>query len=837
MPSVADLYGKPSTRAQQYKSTYIDGLASQYEWLLEYYSQDPRKSPEVALYKELIDDARRDVSAIEKSLRDIREKQIDFTTRREEKNAGFRNSAQRIAYTADRADRRTEFTQEQAAERARSYNARRLSASRAEGRLAPDENMKRAVQDSYTTGAGNVTTGFDTLGATIQGSRELPKEESQVDGANYTLYKSYVAAKKQELAADPAFSELTQPQLDQAAEDAILTAVPEKYRQSVQRHQGKIDAESAAGLPKAESEVGDLSPGEIERIGGMPVSTLSTAVPESMRTEEQRLAADLEAKQDELTKLREQYESAVVGRVQDPVTAARTAFRDAYFPGTRPAFEQNRLLEMAALRTPEERDQLLQAFREYQQTQPTRGPGLLERADIFYRTPGGLLDRLMPGLDADPRARRMPAETALGGEVTDERPRLFAGKEGPRMAGDVIGGRGSTFGGGPTTLLDRRDYFEGVSERARPFIGQPIPPDQLEQIRSQPGVLQALQAEGLTVDLSDPDRPRYIQLGRVDAIMDGEAAQIPVPEVDLAEPVTPAERVEDARFDASIERYRALQARRQRLEEVKAVAAGEQLDIIVRAEGAIDRAIGAQAEALNNYQRGKDANIDEATMAVLSRNVDSSSALADEALAIAAEAQANLDRVLETELPEDTEAREVRAEVQDAEAVPRGRVGAEDYGDLPLDKPLDRRELRKMEEAPSQKSLKQRDTEAKGQAYIEALRLVKQDDGKAFQTLLGTPLGIEVADLYRANKAKGDQTNEQLLSYLAREFPRSEDQQKAAQVVFGLDIAEIESEYMGKPEESPLRPLYQQAGIELDAGSTVEEPDDPIIAPEVQEDE
>ena len=425
-------------------------------------------------------------------------------------------------------------------------------------------------------------------------------------------------------------------------------------------------------------------------------------------------------------------------------------------------------------------------------------------------------------------------------------------REGPRMAGDVIGGVGSPFEQ-PAQTLDRSFYFEGVSEGARPYIGRRPSPEMLERIRTVPEALLNMQRQGLTVDFSDPENPRYIQVTRADALMDEVTRTLPggaevtgtrftpaeeaAMATDMTEPVTPAERVEDARFDASIERYRALQARRQRLEEVKAVAAGEQLDIIVRAEGAIDRAIGAQAEALNNYQRGKDANIDEATMAVLSRNVDSSSALADEALAIAAEAQANLDRVLATELPEDTEAREVRAEVRDAEAVPPGRVGAEDYGDLPLDKPLDRRALKKVPEAPAQKSMKQRDTEAKGQAYIEALRLVKEDDGKGFQSLLGTPLGIEVADLYQANKAKGDQTNEQLLSYLAREFPRSEDQQKAAQVVFGLDIAEIESEYMGKEEESPLRPLYQQAGIELDAGSTVEEPDDPIIAPEVQEDE
>ena len=55
MPSVADVYGKPTTRAAKYKSNF-SGLAKQYDWLLEYYSQDPAKSPQVTLYKELIDE-------------------------------------------------------------------------------------------------------------------------------------------------------------------------------------------------------------------------------------------------------------------------------------------------------------------------------------------------------------------------------------------------------------------------------------------------------------------------------------------------------------------------------------------------------------------------------------------------------------------------------------------------------------------------------------------------------------------------------------------------------------------------------------------------------------
>ena len=814
MPSVADVYGKPTTRAAKYKSNF-GGLAKQYDWLLEYYSQDPAKSPQVALYKELIDDVSRDISAIERQIRENREEQIDFTTRRQEKNADYRNSAARLAYTADRADARTEFTQEQAAARARSYNARRLSGTRAEQKLAPPDNLKRAGQDAYTASGGNIVTGFEQLDTTIQGSRELAKDETSVAGANYTLFSSYVAAKKQELATDPDFSGMTQPELDQMARDSVLAAVPEQYKQSVQRHQQKIDAGTAAGLPAAEEEVGDLSEGEIAKIGGMSTSLLGTTPPSSMTQELKRLTDERNAKKGELAGFRSQYQKAITERSQDPVGQARKAFMDAYFPGTRPAFEQNRLLELASLQTPEERDALLAGFREFQQTQPSRRPGLLERADLFYRTPGGLLDRLMPGMDADPRAGRMPAETPLGGEVTDERPRMFSGKEGPRQAGDVIGGVGSPFGGGPTTLLDRRDYFEGVSERARPFIGQPILPTNLDRIRNEPGVLQALQAEGLTVDLSDPDRPRYIQLSRVDAVIDGEIARsASVPEVDLAEPMSPRERVEDSRLQVGIDKYRDLKRRRAILANAKETAAGEQIAIIAEGEKLLDQALSAQVDALNDLERAKEKNLDPETVATFQRIADDTAKTSDEVLQITSDANLNLDKVLGAELDEDVAAREER---QDIEAVEAG-AREDAFGDLPLDKALDRRAVQK-----TPPSLKQKDTELKGQAYIEALRLVKQDNGRAFTALLGTPIGIEVADLYKANKAKGDQSNEQLLSYLAKEFPASADQKKAAQVIFGLDISDIESEYMGKDEESPLKPLYSQAG--LDIGSTVEAPD------------
>jgi len=59
-----------------------------------------------------------------------------------------------------------------------------------------------------------------------------------------------------------------------------------------------------------------------------------------------------------------------------------------------------------------------------------------------------------------------------------------------------------------------------------------------------------------------------------------------------------------------------------------------------------------------------------------------------------------------------------------------------------------------------------------------------------FNKLLNTELGKAVSDLYSVNKAKGDETGGEILSYIATEFPRAEDQSKAAQILMGLSYAD-----------------------------------------------
>jgi hypothetical protein len=90
----------------------------------------------------------------------------------------------------------------------------------------------------------------------------------------------------------------------------------------------------------------------------------------------------------------------------------------------------------------------------------------------------------------------------------------------------------------------------------------------------------------------------------------------------------------------------------------------------------------------------------------------------------------------------------------------------------------DRIEVRKLPETPER-----RDISFKVKAGEEAGRLV---DAGELDTYLQKPVGQSVEQLYKANKAKGNQTDKELLSYIAKEFPRIEDQEIAATTLMGL---------------------------------------------------
>lgn len=90
----------------------------------------------------------------------------------------------------------------------------------------------------------------------------------------------------------------------------------------------------------------------------------------------------------------------------------------------------------------------------------------------------------------------------------------------------------------------------------------------------------------------------------------------------------------------------------------------------------------------------------------------------------------------------------------------------------------DRIEVNKLPKTPEQK-----DISFKVKAGEEAGKLV---DAGQLDTYLQKPVGQSVEQLYKANKAKGNQTDKELLSYIAKEFPRIEDQEIAATTLMGL---------------------------------------------------
>jgi hypothetical protein len=87
-----------------------------------------------------------------------------------------------------------------------------------------------------------------------------------------------------------------------------------------------------------------------------------------------------------------------------------------------------------------------------------------------------------------------------------------------------------------------------------------------------------------------------------------------------------------------------------------------------------------------------------------------------------------------------------------------------------------------------------RDASFKINALESAAKLVDNDE---LGRMLKTPVGSAVEQLYKANKAKGNQTNKELLSYIAKEFPRVEDQQTATTALFGLSYKDELSGKLG----------------------------------------
>jgi len=89
------------------------------------------------------------------------------------------------------------------------------------------------------------------------------------------------------------------------------------------------------------------------------------------------------------------------------------------------------------------------------------------------------------------------------------------------------------------------------------------------------------------------------------------------------------------------------------------------------------------------------------------------------------------------------------------------------------------------------------------QAKDNAIKVTSAQKAKSlygtrdFDNLLKSDVGSAVSDLYVANKSKGEESTGQILEYIATEFPKVEDQEKAATVLFGLQYGDLRSKKLG----------------------------------------
>jgi hypothetical protein len=123
------------------------------------------------------------------------------------------------------------------------------------------------------------------------------------------------------------------------------------------------------------------------------------------------------------------------------------------------------------------------------------------------------------------------------------------------------------------------------------------------------------------------------------------------------------------------------------------------------------------------------------------------------------------------------------------------------YEDLSPEEIKAAEETRRKESERAKPTPQQTDAKVKFNAAEKAQSIYGTPE---FNKLLNTELGKAVSDLYSVNKAKGDETGGEILSYIATEFPRAEDQSKAAQILMGLSYADKTKGLLGAKKISTM---------------------------------
>ena len=697
-------------------------------------------------------------------------------------NQRAQNSALRSATSINASNERFNAKQKALA----AYYGSQFYSTRGRGALALDPNNQALAQRTFQGMSADPVRGFQALQADIDATQGVDKT-AQGKGKTYDYMLSQYAGALLD-AGDPRLALATDPA---AKQEMARNIVKQQLPQSVQ---DQIDSAQAARASAAKTS-GTVG-GEAAAVGGVKVP-FGTISPEEAQQPFELAATQMEERLEGLSAEEQQARRSMeLLAEQDPYFRAREQYRQTYFPGTQTPARVNEAMRQFLLLSPEEQAPVLEAFRARMQ------------ADRF--------------------AGRMPAETPLGGEVDDLAAlRMVSGKEGPRMPGDVIYGKGSPFvpTDGPIGSVEAKlakaerdmaqyelssSVYDSLSQRVKDNLGLEVGELSQEQ-------LNRLNAEG-----GDVVGGRVVPLVFSEQIARDEEARLPT---DMEAPPTLREREQDISMEQGVEAFRALQQRRAEFPALKQAAVSEQLDAAVRGRDVVEKAVAANALtqeklnlALSDLSRAEYQGLDPKDIAVLRGNVEAArlederaGQALDEALALTSIAETQVGKFAAAELPEDVEARKVAKEVREAERPPQMLGEAKPFSTM-----LDKAELRKMDEPVS---IQDKDKRAKSQAIVEASKLVKD---KKLNT--SSPLGQAIDEFYQANKAGGfAMPLKDQISYITKEFPDPKRANEAVTTLYGLYIQDENAKYLEPVTDLTTPPTVEEVPVQEGTLPTQEE--------------
>ena len=675
--------------------------------------------------KDITNELNKEIARIKKLRDDLAVKQLDKNAAAQQWTAGQRNAANRTEFLVKASNSR--FLADKAYDRATFGSG---VSTRSAGIPGLDETSENEANRSYTTFPSNPDAGLRDYLSKISGTGEFAKSAQQIQLATAYAVDTYIAnemAKLDRGEGDPgqlaAYQDFAGDPKEQ--KNIALKIVFDKITDPAIVESANRGYQIAEELMKRKGAgVSDEELAKMVFSGSIPVNPAAAPDYSKLRGELDTRLAELEAKRAQVTP-----EAPTPLSERDVIQEQRDEFFRTFYPSAKPAYQVNRLI-----------DNILS--------------GNIDPAQEAI---------IQEIISSEGKARRMPAEGTLGPEVEDRSGRRnFTGKEGARMPGDILYGEGSPFVPEPSPLSPKALKIlsnEGLNQ----FYGEGLSQAKIQERANDLfalglGMTKVTKEDGKVLytvvpynklgsfkpeDVVMPSRPKEIEQpgGPEQALLD-------VPSGKKYISLTTDER---ARFGLPLEDIRLRPT---------SVAQGQPLAATLLAAYT-----SAQAAVREATASGDKAKLQAALKDAALVNAELDKALKE---------LGRLNQDIEIEPRRLQPITGDRAEVRRIQ--PTTPIG-ERYRS-PLNIPPELPE--QPDEPPTADG---RDASFKINALESAAKLVDNDQ---LQNMIRTPVGSAVEQLYKANKAKGNQTNKELLSYIAKEFPRVEDQQTAATTLFGL---------------------------------------------------